>query len=130
MSKKVYLASGGEYSDYRVYAVFATREAAEAFIAHKDSYASEIEERTLYEDMPPQETWFVIERVRPRNELVRRTQLWWEFDGPPYVGYRRKAANYSKWEYGERAFGMDEAAVEKVWREAHAVEEAEKAGLL
>jgi hypothetical protein len=49
--KTIYAVSSGDYSDYRVNALFSTREAAESFMATvKDDYYNAIEE---YELDPP-----------------------------------------------------------------------------
>lgn len=127
----VFAASGGSYSDYRIYALFATREAAQQFIDHPDSYADTIEEFEVYEDLPPRVVWYAIERYgrETYGSTKRSRTVTWAFDGCPYGGYRRKSHSFHRWDYGERAFGQDEAAVEKAWKEAHAAEEAAEAGL-
>ena len=129
-SQKVYLVTEGEYSDYTVKAVFATLQAAEAFI---EVDGGEVDERTLYDGVPPRGRWYSVERYRrgtsePFGDVERKAIDNWEFDGPPWTGYKRSAANYTRWEYGERAFGQDEAAVEKMWTEQHMAEEARDAG--
>jgi hypothetical protein len=126
----VYVAVGGEYSDYRLYAAFATREAAQAFIDHPDSQADAIETMTVFDSMPTRYRVHVIERLTYDRENARRcSHLLWEMEGMGYEGEKRKSWNYSKWQYGERAWGTDKAAVEKAWKEAHAGEEARDAGV-
>jgi len=125
MSSTVYLAVGGDYSDYRVYAVFSNKDTAEAFVMHRDSYADRVEERELYDSMPSRSKWYWIERMKlGTGEVVHRSNVFWDFDGPPFVGHKRDTASYSKWQYGERAFGKDKAAVKAAWDEAQAAKEA------
>lgn len=124
---RVYLVTRGEYSDYSIMAVFASATEAQAFIDHPVTYdGGRIEAHELVEKLPEPERWFVIQRMNG-HELHRYNHLYWPWDGPHFVGQRRKGANYSRWEYGERAWGMDEGLVEKLWKEAHAAQEAEAA---
>lgn len=115
---RVYAAAGGEYSDYRVYAIFATEELARSFVERRDTYADRVETHTLYEALPGRESWYIVERMRG-GPTVRRQLIVWEFEGPQFEGQRRKSWNFSRWQYGERAWGMDERAVEKAWTEQH-----------
>lgn len=127
---KIYLVTRGQYSDYSIMAVFSTEAEAQAFIDHPvTSQGGEIEARELIEKLPAPERWFVIEHMNARPGVRRFDRLYWPWDGPHYVGERRKSWNYSKWEYGERAWGMDEGAVEKAWKEQHAAREAQEAGI-
>lgn len=125
MKPVVYAAVGGSYSDYRVYAIFSTEAAARAFIEHPDSSADDIEVRELFDAMPSCSKWYVIERTTlsgVMGEVQRHEHVTWDFDGPMYVGHKRDSWNYSKWAYGERAFGKNKAAVEQAWADAQAAE--------
>ena len=57
---KVYIVTSGEYSDYRINAVFSTKEKAEDYLAAEPSNVEtpEIEEYEM--DMPPSEWWTTI----------------------------------------------------------------------
>lgn len=122
---KVYIVTQGDYSDYGIHGVFIDRAAAEAFVAID---GGDVEEWNGYSELPDRERWYVIEKMN-HAEVFRSTSLYWPWDGPQYVGQKRKSWNYSKWQYGERAWGMDEQAVEKAWTEQHMAEEALEAGL-
>lgn len=126
---KIYLVTRGDYSDYHILAAFSTETEAQAFIDHPVTGGGEIEAREVIEKLPAPERWYVIERMKARAEVRRVEHLYWPWDGPHFVGERRKSWNYSKWEYGERAWGMDEALVEKAWKEQHAAQEALEAGI-
>lgn len=123
---KVYLVTDGEYSDYHVSAVFAERSAAKAFIKID---GGRIEVWDALSEVPAQGQWYVIEEISTQKGVGRRTELHWPWESPSYFGHRRRAWNYSKWQYGERAWGMNERAVEKAWTEQHMTIEAREAGL-
>ena len=62
MEKKIYIVTSGEYSDYRIDAVFSTRELAEDYIQHNG-------------------TDYRIEEYNLDEEIDRNTKLWRvEFD--------------------------------------------------
>lgn len=131
---KVYIVTSGEYSDYGIRGVFVDRAAAEEFIKADAGYEpGRVEVWEGYDHLPAREKWYVIEEMNegswhPRG-VQRREQLHWPWEGPHYVGQKRKAWNYHKWQYGERAWGTDKQAVEKVWTEQHMAQEALEAGL-
>lgn len=128
---KIYIVTSGDYSDYGIRAVFSTRPAAKAFIKHPaNRLGGEIEVWEAYDVCPTPTVWYVIERMwRRPQDIERRTMLQFPWDGPHFMREVRKAWNYDRWEYGERAWGTDEAAVEKVWKEQRAAQEALEAGL-
>jgi hypothetical protein len=141
VAKKVYLAASGEYSDYRILAAFTTKELAQAFVdestdvslTHR-AYLAEVEEYELFDRVPRKVLWHFIEQILPLDkEPRRRIEVLWEFENP-YYAMKKRAVTFRRWVDGykqthELAFGTDPAAVEKVWKEQHAAQEALEAGL-
>ena len=121
---KVYVLTEGEYSDYRVNAVFSSQTAANAA---KDAGAGEsIEEFELYDAVPPQTILYIHERLNGRES--RRAEIRWPWDiwQDPAPSERPR---FYEWDHGRRVYGTDEAAVEKAWQDREAEERAKAEGL-
>ncbi|HZV27411.1 MAG TPA: hypothetical protein VFG00_14085 [Acidothermaceae bacterium] len=120
---KVYLVTVGDYSDMEVVqAAFTRREDAEAI------EGGDVIEAEVYDALPQRKTWYCIQRLG-LQPVARWTVVKWPWESLYFEHQKHEGWNYSKWSNGERAWGTDQAAVEKTWKEQHAAQEALEAGL-
>jgi sirohydrochlorin ferrochelatase len=117
---KVYLATEGWYSDYRVLAVFTNRTDAE-------EVGESVEEFELYESRPVPQIVHVLEsmpwNVEPRywREVVRP----WDYRAEWAVTRPR----VDVWPHGMRAYGLDEKGVRKAFADRQAQRRGESEGI-
>ena len=125
MTSKVFVVTEGEYSDYGIVAVFATRALAEAHASDEWLLGGSVEEYDLLEQAPAKVAWYVIDsvgRAKPGERMV----MLYDYDSPPYNG--REHA-YTKWASGRRVYGRDPERVRKVFWDNWQREQAEAAGI-
>ena len=127
--KKVYLLTGGEYSDYGIDAVFATNELAEEAARTTVGSRRDVEEWTVYEAVPPKQTIHVFEQgaitvFENDSDEDYRVLVLDGWDSPPFSGSVRGGVGRKSWRTGapsgrmaHRAWGADKDKVERVFRE-------------
>ena len=119
---KVYLATSGEYSDYRVQHVFARREDAEAY-----ELATGVEEYELQGGPVEVRVWHILwwnaEQPDAERDGSRLGNPWELTDSRDFDGNPRRAAHDWGRRFGERVLrvqGWDRERVLKVYSEQRA----------
>lgn len=130
---KVYGVERGAYSDYSLGPFFATRELAEQAIKvgryTKDDSDAHVAELTVWDHVPAQVRYFVMERygTKAYHERDYYADGWDE--SAPYVGTVRNGIGIGRWNGNLRVWGRDESKVRKVFAELDGPQQALDAGI-
>lgn len=128
--KVVYALERGEYSDYRVLALFENRADAQSAAKRTAHYeGAEVVAREVYQSDPAPTPYYVIEQMdkQPATEML--TWIIEDWNGPHWEGRMIRGVAFMKWPYGVRVWGTNKEGVRRRWQEYTQQREAEEAGL-